>query len=183
MYLDAVQKSMLFLALHLIDIDLSEHCRSQRCPKCSGPLHKSYYQRKPRGGPNELPESISIRMSLCCGHCRIRSLPPSCLFWGRKVYFGAIILITVAVRQRRVVGTSASRLRKLFGVSWQTVKRWLHYFSHIFPVSQTWKKLRGFISSEVTNDDLPAGLVEYFTEHNGKDEQQGILKCLSFLAN
>jgi len=116
MYLDPVQRVTFFRVLHQIDVDLAAQCRERRCARCGGPLHRSEYQRKPRGGPPGLPDEVSRRLSLCCGRegCRARTLPPSCMFLGRKVYWGAVVLVAVALRQRRPGSASAAKLRSLF---------------------------------------------------------------------
>jgi hypothetical protein len=123
-------------------------------------------------------------MSLCCGRegCRRRTLPPSCLFLGRKVYWGAIVLVVVALRQRRPGSASAAKLRSLFDVSWETVRRWLSYFDEVFPSSDIWQCCRGSVPCTVGNDDLPAGLIELFVQAAGGDKQTGLVRCLEFLA-
>jgi hypothetical protein len=184
MYIDSVQEATIFETLHHIDQDLAERVKHRGCPHCGAPLNDAHYSRKPRGGPVDLPERFSIRMSLCCSRegCRRRTLPPSCLFLGRKVYWGAVVLVVVALRQRRPGSASAARLRTLFDVSWQTVKRWLAFFDVVFPRSDDWRRRRGMVPSTVGNDDLPAGLIELFIEVNGGDEQTGLVRCLEFLA-
>jgi hypothetical protein len=47
----------------------------RRCSHCGGPLHRSNYRRKPRGGLiAEAGEAFAVRLSLCCGRegCRKR---------------------------------------------------------------------------------------------------------------
>lgn len=77
----------LFYLLYLIDLDLAEQCRQLKCPYCGSVLHYARYSRKPRGGPNTLPEEYMIRHGLCCSgeYCRRRTLPASCLFMGRRL--------------------------------------------------------------------------------------------------
>lgn len=72
---ELLQTTKLFHLLHRIDIDLAEQHQKGGCSFCGGPLHYSIYQRKPRGGPDELPEDLFIRFSLCCGNedCRRRT--------------------------------------------------------------------------------------------------------------
>ena len=87
MLTELLQRISLFRLLRTIDSDLAQKTRQQRCPYCGGHLHHSNYARKPRGGPTTIPEEYLIRESLCCGRegCRKRTLPPSCLFMGRRV--------------------------------------------------------------------------------------------------
>ena len=183
MYLDSVFDVTFYKGLHHIDVDLAERTRAEGCPHCGGRLDAAWYGRKPRGGPVGLPDELSQRMSLCCGMegCRRRTLPPSCLFLERKVYWGAIVLVVVAMRQRRPGSASAGKLRILFDVSWETVKRWMAFFAETFPRSALWKSLRGVVSVGVRDEDLPAGLIEQFVASSG-DERAGLVGCLAFLS-
>ena len=74
--------------------DLAGETRKKACP-CGGRLHSANYLRKPRGTPVQLPEQECLRFSFCCDRvgCRKRVTPPSVRFMGRKVYFGAIIIL------------------------------------------------------------------------------------------
>jgi hypothetical protein len=121
------------------------------------------------------------RFSLCCWHCRRRSLPPSCLFLGRRVYWGAVVLVVVTLRQQRAEGFSARKVRELFGISHQTLLRWMAFYREIFPASQAWKQRRGLLGVEVRNDRLPASLVEYYVRFYDS-AAEGVCGCLCFLA-
>jgi hypothetical protein len=184
MYFAFASRAILFEALFSIDTDLARACRDRRCPWCGGPLHDAHYERKPRGGPVDIPDHCSRRLSLCCGRdgCRHRVLPPSCLFLGRKVYWAAIVLVVVAARQRRPGSVSASTLRRSFGVSWETVKRWMSFFAEVFPRSEPWRRCRGLVPATVRNDELPAALLELYVEREEGDESAGLRSCLALLA-
>ena len=158
-YPEPARAAKLYYVLAEIDADLERQTRAAGCPHCQGPLHSARYERKPRGGP-PLPSLLSVRFGLCCGHCRRRVLPASILFVGRKVYWGAVIVMIAAARQRHPGSASASKLREQFGVSWQTVKRWMRWFSEILPASGGWQRLRGRLRADLRDDDLPAGLVD-----------------------
>lgn len=183
MYIDIGRQATLFHALLLIDIDLAAQCRLGRCPHCGGPLHHSDYLRKPRGCLEKLDDEVCMRMSLCCGRkgCRRRTIPQSCRFLGRKVYFAAVVLVVVAMRQRRPSSASAAKLRDAFGVSWETVWRWMTYFDEVFPRTTTWQRIRGSVPSSVRDDDLPAGLLEVLTRDEG-DTEAGLTRCLKLLS-
>jgi hypothetical protein len=183
MYFDSVSRAILFETLFAIDSDLADACRDRRCPRCGGPLHDAHYERKPRGGPAGIPEHCSRRLGLCCGRdgCRHRVLPPSCLFLGRTVYWAAIVLVVVAARQRRPGSVSAATLRRTFGVSWETVKRWMSFFADVFPRSEPWRLRRGLVPATVRNDELPAALLELFVERGDGDGMVGMRSCLEFL--
>lgn len=180
---ELLQKSSLFSLLHRIDKNLAKQCRQSGCPFCDGLLHQANYERKPRGGPEDLPEEYMIRQSLCCGResCRRRTLPPSCLFMGRRVYWGGVILVVMALRQNRPEGASTIKLMRMFGMSRKTLFRWIAYFRDVFPISAQWQRLRGRVDSSVSDRDLPGGLLNYFIRHAASVEQ-GIVKCLYFLA-
>ena len=107
-YLAQLDSAALFFVLARIDWSLAAEVRAGGCPHCGGPLHAAHYLRKPRGGP-PLPDSLSTRRSLCCGHCRRRSTPPSGLFLGRKVYWGAVVVVVAALRQRRTGSATRGR--------------------------------------------------------------------------
>ena len=66
------------------------------------------YMRKPRGGPEDLPEKFFVRYSLCCGRrgCRKQTLLPSVLFMGWRVYWANVILVVVTPRQSTPVNTA-----------------------------------------------------------------------------
>lgn len=177
-----LQKSSLFHRLKQIDFDLSEHVRKQGCPYCGGALHYANYPRKPRGGPDDIPEDCSIRYSLCCAEpsCRKRTLPPSCLFWERKVYLRCFIVVAMTSYQNGFQGTMIAKLSRMLDVSRQTIKRWITYFRDEFPQGPTWKKLRGRIIGSIGNANLPGALVQYFLKCISIPEE-ALIACLRFL--
>ncbi len=182
-YLDLVDQARLFETLHSIDLELAERHRATRCqqPGCSGPLHWGRFQRKPRGESIELPEEYCQRQGLCCGWCRTRTLPPSCLFFGRRVYWGvAVILVTATVQglEKR----SIADLCRRFGISRRTVRRWVSYFESVFPASHQWQRLRGRVIAVVRDDELPRSLLQQFAS-SGLSAFETVVRCLVFLAN
>jgi len=177
MYPTAARSVTLYEGLHRIDEDLASEARSRGCAHCGGPLDHAPWLRKPRGCI--LPEAMCWRMGLCCRVCRKRVLPPSTLFWGRKVYWGGVVLVCVVTRQRRVVGSAASALRKLFGVSFETLRRWIRMFAVDVPTSTRWKLLRGRVPAEVRDDGLPDQLLAVFDRLHGPGEAAltALLSC------
>jgi len=151
-------------------------------PYCGGPLRRSDYPRKPRGGPADLPDAFSIRLSLCCGRegCRRRTKPPSVLFWDRRVYWGAVLLVVTALRQGRSEGCTVERLRSLFGVTRPTLARWLRYFRERFPQTRAWRWLTGRLVPPVEAEALPSGVVKCFVRARG-DPEKGLVACLRAL--
>lgn len=172
-----------FRTLHQIDLELARSCQQAGCPYCNAPLHNASYVRKPRGCPIDLPEEFSIRLSLCCSreNCRRRTLPPSCLFMGRKVYWGAVILIIMTLRQRKTEGIAINMLARKFDIPGKTVVRWIHYFRDEFCNSTLWKQLRGQLTPLLRNSDIPGAPVEYFTVHHSSIKD-GLIACLRFLS-
>ncbi len=114
-------------------------------PYCAGPLHRSAYGRKPRGGPADLPDECAVRLSFCCGRegCRRRVLPAAVRFWGRRVYWGAVVLVVTALRQGRTEGFTAQRVQTLFGATRPPLARWLRYFHACFPQTALWRQRVG----------------------------------------
>ena len=180
---ELLKKINLFSLLHQIDMDLANQCREKGCPYCGGPLHFARYQRKPRGGPKNFPEEYIVRQSLCCGQegCRRRTLPPSCLFMGRRVYWGCVILVVMLLRQKRPRGAKTRKLMQMFNIARKTLFRWIAYFRDTFPRSGQWQHLRGRISPVVQDNELPTSLVRYFLKHT-KSSEEGLIQCLRFLA-
>lgn len=179
---ELLRKLNLFYVLFRIDCDLADQTQQKRCPFCGGPLHISNYTRKPRGGPDHIPDEYLVRHSFCCGRngCRKRCMPQSCRFWERKVYWSAVILVVLALRQNREKSKSVRKLTLLFGVSRPTIIRWMQYFREEFPSSNRWKCLRGRIDISVKNDLLPLSLLQYFLIRT-ESEEQGLTRCLCFL--
>lgn len=170
--------------LFRIDQDLADQRQTARCPHCDGPLHHGNYQRKPRGLLDRLPDEYFVRQSFCCGNpeCRRRCLPSSVLFMGRRVYWRGVILMAMALRQRKPQSASKTRLMELFDVSRQTINRWVCYFLEIFPKSEQWQRLRGMVGAQVSNHDLPGSLFDFFENRHSASEE-AFLRCLRFLAS
>jgi hypothetical protein len=178
---ELLQKVNLFYLLHCIDIEFAEKTQKKGCPYCNGPLHYAKYTRQPRGGPENIPGEYLIRLSLCCGHCRRRTLPPSCLFLGRKVYWGAVILVVLTFRQNNPDCASARKIQEIFNISRETLKRWIEYYQDVFPNTSKWQRLRSRVISSVMDSDLPGGLLNYFIDCY-KSAEKGVIECLKFLA-
>jgi hypothetical protein len=141
------------------------------------------YVRKPRGGPADLPEAYAVRLSYCCGWegCRRRVLPPSVLFWGRRVYWAAVLLVLTALREGRVAGITADRLRARFGVTRLTLVRWRRYFRACFPQLPSWRRLVGRLWPPVRPDRLVGDVLARFVRARG-DPERGLVACLVALA-
>jgi len=182
MLIELAQKASIFQLLHQIDQDLAEQTRQQGCSHCGGPLHRACFERKPRGGPSELPTEYAVRLGLCCGWCRRRRLPPSILFWERRAYWRVVVLIVTVLRQNRINSLSARRLMELFGASRQTISRWVRYFREVFPTSSSWQSIRGQVSPEVSNSDLPLSLFEHILARSS-NAMDAALTCLKLLVS
>ncbi len=183
MILDTLQKIKLYQILFFIDSDLAERLRSKACPFCGAPLHVSNYLRKPRGGPENIPEEFLIRHSFCCSEerCRKRALPASCRFWNRKVYWSVVILVIMTLRQGRTTGYSANKLKKEFGVSRLTLKRWMLYFKQVFPISDRWKRIKGRIGINIQHDKLPGAVILFFINQS-ESVDVALLNSIRFLS-
>lgn len=179
---ELLQKATLFHLLYVIDSDLAAGKRQQGCPHCGGPLYRAHYRRKPQGGPR-VPDEYCVRQSLCCGRegCRRRCLPESCLFMGRRVYWRCVVLVVMALRQRRADAASAGRLVRMFEISRKTLVRWFDYFRDAFAQSPEWQRVRGRLCSYVINERLPGSLVDYCIE-SSQDAMGGLVACCRLLA-
>src|SRR5271156_1279315 len=125
-----------FAVLEQIDEGTVRHVAAAGCLKCDGPLHRSDYDRKPRGALiAPAGEGFVVRFSLCCGRegCRKRATPPSLRFLGRRVYLGVVVIVAslVAValggagESRRLGRVPASIVGQLAGTWTERVRRML----------------------------------------------------------
>ena len=105
-------------------------------------------------------------------------LPPSVLFWGRRVYWAAVVLVVTALRQGRAEGITAQRVQARFGVTRLTLVRWLRYFRDHFPQTSTWRALVGRLWPPVCRDGLVADLLGRFVRARG-DPAAGLVACLA----
>ena len=99
--------------LREIDEGTCRRVAAAGCGFCGGPLHRSDYPRKPRGGLLAVGgEVFSRRLSLCCGRegYRRRATPTCVRFLGRRVYRGiAMILAGMAARALATARGDAQR--------------------------------------------------------------------------
>jgi hypothetical protein len=160
------------------DRQIADAAHAQRCQKCGAALHWGSYERKPRGGPAGLGPEHRRRFSLCCAAdgCRKRETPGSLRFLGRKVYFGAMVVL-VSAMQSGLNPVRMKRLKALVGVSWRTVMRWRDWWHGAFTESPFWRAHRGLAPTARTAD-LPASLLQSF---DGAIERQ-LISLLRFLA-
>jgi hypothetical protein len=121
-----------FLLLVQLDEAVMREVAAAGCPRCGGPLHRSDFDRKPRGAlMAPAGEAFVRRFSLCCGRegCRKRATPPSVRFLGRRVYLGAVVIVAsmVALALR-----GAKEIRRQTGVPARTTRRWLGWWQGVF---------------------------------------------------
>lgn len=147
-----------FFALLLrIDQEHAAEVRLGRCRRCDGPLHQANYERKPHGGPGSSSVD-TLRLSFCCGKCRLRCTPESVRFLGRRVYWGAIVLLATVMCS----GLNLRRglqLSEQLGVPTRTIKRWREWWLTEFTASKLWLDLRGRLLPCVAEAELPGALL------------------------
>jgi hypothetical protein len=180
MYHGLPRDASFWLFLFSVDQDLAETARKEGCP-CGGCLHRANYPRKPRGGPEDLPEQYRRRLSFCCDRdgCRKRVTPPSVRFLGRKVYLGAVVVLVAAMRQ----GPNPRRVRELsalFDADRRTIARWQVFWREHFPQTPFWKVARGRLVPAVEIVSLPRSILEAFVRAD--DDHQGWARLLRFLS-
>ena len=159
-----------------IDQDLADAARRGGCFRCGGRLDGARYPRKPRGCPIDLDARYERRLGLCCDACRKRVKPPSVLFLGRRVYFGAALVLSVM--DKSLTPERLAKLRRLLGVDRRTVRRWQRWWRGIFPRTALWSVERGRLLPPVDESALPGSLLARFT--GGLHEQ--LIAVLRFVS-
>lgn len=148
-----------FLQLVRVDEAVVREVVAGGCPWCGGPLHRSDYDRKPRGALiAPAGEEFVRRFSLCCGQegCRKRATPPSVRFLGRRVYLGAVVIVAsmVALALR-----SAGEIRRRTGVPARTAARWVCWWQGPFLRTEVFVTICARLIG-VDVGRLPASIVE-----------------------
>ena len=172
--------TLYFKLFNHIDEELAEQTRVAGCqnPACPGVLHRSDYERKPRG--IGVVEQIDFRSSFCCNQegCRKRHTPPSVIFLGRRVYVGVTVILLTAMLN----GVNERRARELgekLGVDKKTLTRWRTWWLEQFPQSQFWKEAKGRFCEQPQEGFLPLSLLENF---GVPEDSGGVLLLLKFLS-
>ena len=160
--------------LEKIDTDVLDGVRSKGCLLCGGKLHRSDYERKPRGGP-----LWDIRFSLCCAKegCRKRNTPPSVRFMGRRVYAGLVVVLVSAM----VHGLKPERvklLREALGIDRRTLARWRQWWLGLFVESSFWREARARFMPPLCHQTMPLSLCLSFEV----ERRDRLLDLLQFLA-
>jgi len=161
-----------FEMLERQDAAITGRVAAEGCPLCEGPLHRSDYNRKPRGGlMAQAGEAFVKRFSLCCGRegCRKRATPPSLRFLGRRIYLGAVVILASVVAHALGV---ASKIRAATGVPARTTRRWLSWWMGPFLNTELFVAIRARLI-EVDDAALPASILDRLP--GGKAEQVRLL--------
>lgn len=164
----------LFELLEKVDTDVVEEVRSKGCLRCGGKLHRSDYERKPRGGPQ-----WDVRFSLCCARegCRRRNTPPSVRFMGRRVYAGLVVVLVSAM----VHGLKPERVRSLreaLGIDRRTLERWRQWWLVTFLESSFWRAARARFMPPLCLKTMPLSLCQSF-EVERRDRLRDLLRFLA----
>jgi len=160
--------------LEKVDGDLTEAARQQGCLLCGSKLHRSDYDRKPRGGPQ-----WELRFSLCCARegCRRRHTPPSVRFMGRRVYAGLVVVL-VSAMLHGLNPERVQRLREVLGIDRRTLERWRQWWLVLFVESSFWREARARFMPPLCPKTMPLSLCVSF----GVERRDRLLELLKFLA-
>ena len=148
-----------FEKLEREDEEIARRVAAGGCPVCDGPLHRSDYDRKPRGGLVARAGEVFVkRFSLCCGRegCRKRATPPSLRFLGRRVYLGAVVILASVVAH---VLSAAAEIRAKTAVPVRTTRRWLAWWMGPFLCTEVFVVIRARLI-EVDEAALPSSILE-----------------------
>jgi hypothetical protein len=106
--------------------------------------------------------------------------PPSLRFLGRKVFFGALVLLLPVLRDSPTPERLA-RLRDTFAVSARTVRRWCRFWKEAFVASRVWQAARGLFATPVATERMPRALVEAFAK--GGDVEGRVVAVLRLVSS
>ncbi|MCP4038683.1 MAG: hypothetical protein GY733_17210, partial [bacterium] len=106
---------------------------------------------------------------------------PSTLFLGRKVYFGAVVVLVSVLRQGPSP-TRLSRLKELVGVSARTVRRWRKWWLSSFVESDVWQAARGRLRVPADTSRLPLSLLAAFAAAQAQQKLVDMLRFVSPLS-
>jgi hypothetical protein len=152
-----------FEGLVAADAAIAARVAAAACSRCGGPLHVGNYPRKPRGAlAARAGEAFSLRFSLCCGRrgCRHRATPPSLRFLGRRVYFGAVVILASVVA---LVAATAAAAQRATGIAPRTLRRWVRWWRSEFPDTSVFAALSARLVPAVSRAQLPASLLARLT--------------------
>ena len=175
-----LQNPNFFKFLLHIDREHAAEVRFRRCSHCGGPLHQAHYQRKPRDAPSTWIEE-KIRFSFCCGHCRRRCTSASGRFMGRRVYWGATVLLATALCHGLTLRRSHP-LSQHFGVPVQTLQRWRQWWLTEFTTTPVWQTLRGRFMPPVAAHSLPGELLQRTQTPLLQDSMTQVMRWLAPLS-
>ena len=160
--------------LEKVDADLAAATHEKGCLFCGGKLHRSDYERKPRGGPQ-----WDWRHSFCCSKegCRQRHTPSSVRFMGRRVYAGLVVVL-IAAMVHGLKPERVERLRKELLIDRRTLERWRQWWLSTFVGSSFWKEVRARFMPLLCERTLPYSLCQSFVI----ERRDRLLDLLKFLA-
>lgn len=166
-------------ALLALDRELAREAKLRGCPRCGAVLDVANYPRKPRGGPFQLDDEHSRRLSLCCRRdgCRRRVTPPSVRFLGRRVYLSVVVLLSGVLRQ----GPTCFRvdtLRRIVGADRRTLERWRRWWVERVGASRVFEIGRADFMPPPNAGELPRSLLDCFAG----DASERVAHALSWLA-
>lgn len=165
------------VTLSRIDSELSDQVKEGRCPFCGGPLHQADYDRHPYA-PWPLSWKQRRRRSLCCGHCRRRTRPPSVMFLGRRVWLGVVVILVTAMCH----GITSRREQYIYeqlGIDRTTLARWRRWWREEFPITTFWRARKSTFQLLQAEQEPLAALVDSFLSRQGEG---GVIPLLEFLA-
>ncbi len=173
---DHLTNEKLWQLLAKIDNDFAEEARGKGClhPDCGGRLHRSDYERKPRGGPG-----WGLRDSFCCDEdgCRRRETPMSVRFLGRRVYAGFVVVL-VSAMVHGLKPERVQRIREVLAIDRRTLERWREWWSTTLVKSSFWKAARARFMPPLCEPTLPWSLGRRFEI----ERPERLLDLLKFLA-
>ena len=165
-------------SLYELDRLEAEEVKAKDCVECCGPLDRSDYWRRPRGGESA-ERRDKRRLSFCCRACRRRTTPGSVRFLGRKVYSAYVVVMLSAVIQGREK-MAMKHLVAVCGTSAVTIRRWKKWWQESVKECRFWDEHRGRLSPALNEDRLITELLQRFRQI-AQTFSDGLCRLLRFL--
>jgi len=103
------------------------------------------------------------------------------LFFGRRAYWGVVVVVATVLLQGREGGYSFNKVCRLFGMCRLTLKRWQAWFREELRLTSAWQGFCGQLRRDAVDGEQPTALLTFLERSTG-NATTGLVTCLSLLS-